>query len=48
MFSSGPVRALVDAMGVCHSLGFLRGKLIGDPLDIEMMESTGFSLVDPE
>jgi hypothetical protein len=47
-FRTGSVRSLVDCMGVCHSLGYLKGKLIGDPLDIEMMETTEFRMLQEE
>ena len=27
-------------MAACHSLTFIRGDIVGDPLDIKMFEST--------
>lgn len=36
------------AMATCHSLTYLNGKLIGDPLDLKMFESTGWILEEPE
>ena len=36
---------MVDIMGCCHSLAYLKGKLIGDPLDIEMMKEKLFEFL---
>ncbi|KAI8425683.1 hypothetical protein MSG28_011492 [Choristoneura fumiferana] len=34
-------------MASCHSLTLLNGELAGDPLDLKMFESTGWSLEEP-
>jgi len=33
-------------MAACHSLTFIRGDLVGDPLDIKMFESTEWKLIE--
>ncbi|KAG8223414.1 hypothetical protein J437_LFUL003687 [Ladona fulva] len=38
----------IVAMATCHSLTYLGGQLIGDPLDLKMFESTGWILEEPE
>ncbi len=38
---------LVRAMASCHSLSFLDGKLVGDPLDLKLFEFTNWSLTEP-
>ncbi|XP_041984188.1 polyamine-transporting ATPase 13A3 isoform X2 [Aricia agestis] len=35
-------------MATCHSLTLLNGELAGDPLDLKMFESTGWSLEEPD
>ncbi|KAK5649470.1 hypothetical protein RI129_000499 [Pyrocoelia pectoralis] len=35
---------LLNGMATCHSLTIMEGQLIGDPLDIKMFESTGWSM----
>jgi cation-transporting ATPase 13A2 len=37
-----PHRAMLEIMASTHSIGILDGKFVGDPLDIEMLEGTGF------
>ncbi|KAJ9592422.1 hypothetical protein L9F63_015838, partial [Diploptera punctata] len=39
---------LQPAMASCHSLTIIDGNLTGDPLDIKMFESTGWTLEEPE
>ncbi|NXI86770.1 AT132 ATPase, partial [Rhipidura dahli] len=39
-----PAGALLYALATCHSLAPLRGQLLGDPVDIKMLESTGWCL----
>ncbi|CAG0923714.1 unnamed protein product, partial [Notodromas monacha] len=39
---------LIDAMASCHSLTLIDGKLTGDPLDVIMFESTGWTLEEPQ
>ena len=39
---------LVECLSSCHSITRVNGKLIGDPLDIEMFNSTGWILDEPE
>lgn len=36
-----------QALAACHSITRVDGKLIGDPLDIKMFESTEWSLYEP-
>lgn len=36
------VSHLLRGMATCHSLTYIRGKIIGDPLDLKMFESTGW------
>uniref|UniRef100_A0A1A9X495 Cation-transporting ATPase n=1 Tax=Glossina brevipalpis TaxID=37001 RepID=A0A1A9X495_9MUSC len=35
-------------MVTCHSITVLNGKIMGDPLDLKMFESTGWILEDPQ
>ena len=35
---------LYECLGCCHSLQNLNGKLIGDPLEVQLFEESGFSL----
>jgi len=35
-----PSEQLLEIMAVCHSLTFVKDKMIGDPLDLKMFEST--------
>ncbi|XP_045539757.1 polyamine-transporting ATPase 13A3 [Papilio machaon] len=35
-------------MATCHSLTLLNGELAGDPLDLKMFESTGWTLEEPD
>lgn len=39
---------LVEGLASCHSITRVNGELIGDPLDIEMFNSTGWILDEPE
>eukprot|EP00826_Nyctotherus_ovalis_P018309 TRINITY_DN15468_c0_g1_i13.p1 TRINITY_DN15468_c0_g1~~TRINITY_DN15468_c0_g1_i13.p1 ORF type:complete len:957 (-),score=308.46 TRINITY_DN15468_c0_g1_i13:525-3395(-) len=39
---------MVEALASCHSITRVDGELIGDPLDIEMFNSTGWILDEPE
>jgi len=39
---------LVEGLASCHSITRVDGELIGDPLDIEMFNSTGWILDEPE
>jgi len=38
----------VEALASCHSLTRVNGKIIGDPLDIEMFNASGWILDEPE
>eukprot|EP00826_Nyctotherus_ovalis_P029818 TRINITY_DN23654_c0_g1_i1.p2 TRINITY_DN23654_c0_g1~~TRINITY_DN23654_c0_g1_i1.p2 ORF type:complete len:143 (-),score=47.23 TRINITY_DN23654_c0_g1_i1:8-436(-) len=38
----------VEALASCHSLTKVNGKLIGDPLDLEMFNASGWMLDEPE
>ena len=42
------VSPLLIALAGCHSLTILDNKLIGDPLDLKMFESTKWVLEEPE
>lgn len=35
-------------MVTCHSITIMNGKMVGDPLDLKMFESTGWILEDPQ
>uniref|UniRef100_A0A8C0UTB1 ATPase cation transporting 13A2 n=1 Tax=Cyanistes caeruleus TaxID=156563 RepID=A0A8C0UTB1_CYACU len=37
-----PAGALLYALASCHAVSPLRGQLVGDPVDIKMLESTGW------
>ncbi|NXH83109.1 AT132 ATPase, partial [Edolisoma coerulescens] len=39
-----PAGALLYALAACHAVSLLRGQLVGDPVDIKMLESTGWRL----
>eukprot|EP01022_Parablepharisma_sp_SALTPOND_P025544 TRINITY_DN598_c0_g1_i1.p2 TRINITY_DN598_c0_g1~~TRINITY_DN598_c0_g1_i1.p2 ORF type:complete len:979 (+),score=86.34 TRINITY_DN598_c0_g1_i1:10743-13679(+) len=39
---------VVECLASCHSITRVEGKLIGDPLDIEMFNNTGWILDEPE
>ncbi|XP_053853383.1 polyamine-transporting ATPase 13A2 isoform X7 [Vidua macroura] len=39
-----PAGALLYALATCHAVSPLQGQLIGDPVDIKMLESTGWRL----
>ncbi|KAM9445089.1 polyamine-transporting ATPase 13A2 isoform 1-T1 [Clarias gariepinus] len=42
--SPGP---MLSALASCHSVALLGGQLIGDPLELKMIESTGWKLEEP-
>lgn len=37
-----PAGALLYALATCHTVSPLQGQLVGDPVDIKMLESTGW------
>lgn len=39
---------MFQAMSACTSITYVNKKLIGDPLDIEMFNFTGWQLEEPE
>jgi len=39
-------KVISDIMGCCHSLTTVNGKLIGDPLELKMFESSDLLLED--
>nr|XP_032608045.2 polyamine-transporting ATPase 13A2 isoform X2 [Taeniopygia guttata] len=39
-----PAGALLYALATCHAVAPLRGQLVGDPVDLKMLESTGWRL----
>ena len=38
---------LRHSLAACHSLTRINGVLSGDPLELEMMSSTGWQLIEP-
>ncbi|KAL0810077.1 hypothetical protein ABMA28_010891 [Loxostege sticticalis] len=42
------LHSLKIGMAACHSLTLLGGELAGDPLDLKMFESTGWTLEEPD
>ncbi|XP_014255644.1 probable cation-transporting ATPase 13A3 isoform X2 [Cimex lectularius] len=43
-----PPDHLLRSMVTCHSITIIEGNLAGDPLDIKVFESTGWTLEEPE
>uniref|UniRef100_A0A8C2KSI2 ATPase cation transporting 13A2 n=1 Tax=Cyprinus carpio TaxID=7962 RepID=A0A8C2KSI2_CYPCA len=43
-----PPGLMLSALASCHSLAMLGGQAIGDPLELKMIESTGWELTEPE
>ncbi|MBN3324731.1 AT132 ATPase, partial [Atractosteus spatula] len=43
-----PAGPLLTALACCHSACLLGGQPVGDPLDLKMIESTGWELQEPE
>lgn len=43
-----PLDHFLFGMVTCHSITIVDGKMMGDPLDLKMFESTGWTLEDPE
>ncbi|KAL7631895.1 UNVERIFIED_CONTAM: hypothetical protein RMT77_017795 [Armadillidium vulgare] len=43
-----PKSSFTASLASCHSLTYINGQLTGDPLDIQMFESTKWDLVEPE
>ncbi|XP_059383849.1 polyamine-transporting ATPase 13A2-like [Carassius carassius] len=39
---------MLSALASCHSLALLGGQALGDPLELKMIESTGWELTEPE
>ncbi|XP_056450032.1 cation-transporting ATPase 13A2 isoform X1 [Gadus chalcogrammus] len=44
LLAPGP---LLTALACCHSVALLDGQAYGDPLELKMMESTGWELIEP-
>ncbi|KAL4648362.1 putative cation-transporting ATPase 13A2 isoform X1 [Arapaima gigas] len=42
-----PPGPLLSALASCHSVALLEGQPLGDPLDLKMIESTGWELEEP-
>ncbi|KAJ8686576.1 hypothetical protein QAD02_022370 [Eretmocerus hayati] len=42
-----PLNEVLIGMVTCHSITIIDGQLIGDPLDLKMFESTGWTLEEP-
>ncbi|KAL9877146.1 polyamine-transporting ATPase 13A3-like isoform 2-T10 [Glossina fuscipes fuscipes] len=43
-----PCDKFLFGMVTCHSITVMNGKIMGDPLDLKMFESTGWILEDPQ
>lgn len=43
-----PCDNFLFGMVTCHSITIMNGKMMGDPLDLKMFESTGWILEDPQ
>ncbi|NXP64436.1 AT132 ATPase, partial [Chloropsis cyanopogon] len=43
-----PAGALLYALATCHTVSPLRGQLVGDPVDLKMLESTGWMMEEEE
>ena len=41
-------KKIIEIMGCCHSLSFLHKEIVGDPLEIEMFNSSGFEMFEDE
>ncbi|XP_032377687.1 polyamine-transporting ATPase 13A2 [Etheostoma spectabile] len=39
---------MLSGLACCHTVTLLRGKPLGDPLELKMVESTGWTLQEPE
>ena len=39
-------KKIIEIMGTCHSLSFLGDEIVGDPLEIEMFENSGFEMFE--
>ncbi|XP_037333854.2 cation-transporting ATPase 13A2 isoform X1 [Pungitius pungitius] len=45
LLAPGP---MVSGLACCHTVTMLQGKPLGDPLELKMLESTGWTLQEPE
>ncbi|KAF4096684.1 cation-transporting ATPase 13A2 isoform X1 [Onychostoma macrolepis] len=43
-----PPGRMLSALASCHTLALLGGQALGDPLELKMIESTGWELTEPE
>lgn len=43
-----PPGLMLSALASCHSVALLGGQALGDPLELKMIESTGWELTEPE
>uniref|UniRef100_A0AAX7VJ02 Cation-transporting P-type ATPase N-terminal domain-containing protein n=1 Tax=Astatotilapia calliptera TaxID=8154 RepID=A0AAX7VJ02_ASTCA len=43
-----PPGHLRSGLACCHTVALLRGQLLGDPLELKMVESTGWTLQEPD
>lgn len=48
MLESGEYSPLMICLASCHSLTIIDGKIVGDPLDLQMFEATGWVLEEPD
>ncbi|XP_047459083.1 cation-transporting ATPase 13A2 isoform X2 [Mugil cephalus] len=43
-----PAGPMLSGLACCHTVAMLRGEPLGDPLELKMMESTGWALQEPD
>lgn len=48
LMDSGEYSPLMTCLASCHSLTIIDQKIIGDPLDLQMFEATGWMLEEPD
>lgn len=48
LLENGSYSHLMICLASCHSLTIIEGKIVGDPLDLQMFEATGWKLEEPD
>lgn len=48
LMENGQYSPLMICLASCHSLTIIDGKIVGDPLDLQMFEATGWVLEEPD
>ncbi|KAM4609747.1 polyamine-transporting ATPase 13A2 isoform 2-T2 [Polymixia lowei] len=43
-----PAGPMLSALACCHTVALLEGQPLGDPLELRMIQSTGWELIEPE